>query len=105
MLQSFELPNSELGVALQPVFSTIKVLSIPDNDVGYIETWNNVLFNFLVKFNKTILPLTLLGYEMIVTNSALCISLAIYHLISNACSWNNCYFITVPSTCCLRSIR
>ena len=30
------------------------------------------------------------GYEMIIANSALCASLAIYHLISNARSWNNC---------------
>ena len=41
-------------------------------------------------FNKTIIPLALVGYEMIIANSALRASLAIYHLISNACSWNNC---------------
>ena len=41
-------------------------------------------------FNKTIIPLTLVGYEMIIANSALCASLAIYHLISNAPSLNNC---------------
>ena len=41
-------------------------------------------------FNKTIIPLALVGYEMIIANSALCASLAIYHLISNARSWNNC---------------
>ena len=41
-------------------------------------------------FNKTIIPLALVGYEMIVANSALCASLAIYHLISNARLWNNC---------------
>ena len=35
-------------------------------------------------FNKTIVPLALVGYEMIIANSALCASLAIYHLISNA---------------------
>ena len=32
-------------------------------------------------FNKTIIPLAPVGYEMII---------AIYHLISNARSWNNC---------------
>ena len=37
-----------------------------------------------------IIPLALVGYEMIIANSALCASLAIYHLISNARSWNNC---------------
>ena len=37
-------------------------------------------------FNKTIIPLALVGYEAIIAN------LAIYHLISNAPSWKNCYF-------------
>ena len=41
-------------------------------------------------FNKTIIPLALVGYEMIKANKALRASLAIYHLISNARSWNNC---------------
>ena len=41
-------------------------------------------------FNKTIIPLALVGFEMIIANSALRTSLAIYHLISNARSWNNC---------------
>ena len=41
-------------------------------------------------FNKTITPLALVGYEMIIANSALRASLAIHHLISNAHSWNNC---------------
>ena len=41
-------------------------------------------------FNKTIIPLALVGYEMIIANSALCASLVIYHLISNARFWNNC---------------
>ena len=33
---------------------------------------------------KIIIPLVLVGYEMIIANSALFASLAIYHLISNA---------------------
>ena len=41
-------------------------------------------------FDKKIIPLALVGYEMIIANSALRASLAIYHLISNARSWNNC---------------
>ena len=41
-------------------------------------------------FNKTIIPLALVGYEIIIANLALRASLAIYHLISNARSWNNC---------------
>ena len=35
-------------------------------------------------FNKTIILLALVGNEMIIANSALRASLAIYHLISNA---------------------
>ena len=35
-------------------------------------------------FNKTIILLALVGYEMIIANSALRASLAIYHLISNS---------------------
>ena len=35
-------------------------------------------------FNKTIILLALVGYEMIIANEALRASLAIYHLISNA---------------------
>ena len=35
-------------------------------------------------FNKTIILLALVGYEMIIANSALRASLASYHLISNA---------------------
>ena len=35
-------------------------------------------------FNQTIILLALVGYEMIIANSALRASLAIYHLISNA---------------------
>ena len=46
--------------------------------------------DFVGVFNKTIIPLALVGYEMIIANSALRASLAIYHLISNAPSWNNC---------------
>ena len=42
-------------------------------------------------FNKTIIPLALVGYEMIIANSALRAWLAIYHLISNAPPWNNCF--------------
>ena len=34
-------------------------------------------------FNKTIIPLALVGYKIIVANLVLRASLAIYHLISN----------------------
>ena len=31
------------------------------------------------------------GYEMIIANEARSTELAIYHLISNKCEWNNCF--------------
>ena len=40
--------------------------------------------------NKTIIPLALVGYEMIRANEARSAELAIYHLISNKREWNNC---------------
>ena len=39
------------------------------------------------EFNKTIIPFALIGYEI---GYSQFFSLAIYHLISNARSWNNC---------------
>ena len=50
----------------------------------------HTLFEDLSNVDKTIIPLALVGDEMIIANSALRASLAIYHLISNARSWNNC---------------
>ena len=40
-------------------------------------------------FSKTIIPLVLVGYEMIIANKACNAELAIYHLISNVHSWSN----------------
>ena len=45
---------------------------------------------YLIVFNKTIIPLALVGYEIIIANEARSAELAICHLISNAHSWNNC---------------
>ncbi len=41
-------------------------------------------------FNKTIIALALVGYEIVIANTALRASLAIYHFISNARLWDNC---------------
>ena len=41
--------------------------------------------------NKTIIPLALVGYEMIIANSGLRASLAIYYLSS----WNNCQIASI----------
>ena len=38
---------------------------------------------FVGVFNKTVIPLALVGYEMMIANSALSASLAIHHLISS----------------------
>ena len=41
-------------------------------------------------FNKTIIPLTFIAYEMIIANSALHYLLVIYHLISIVFSQTHC---------------
>ena len=45
--------------------------------------WSSFLY-FGGVFNKTIIPLALVGYEMTIANSALRASLAIYYLTCNA---------------------
>ena len=45
---------------------------------------------FVEVLNKTIIPLALLGYEMIIASA----SSAIYHLTCNAHSWSNCEIST-----------
>ena len=42
----------------------------------------------VVVFNKTIIPLALIGYEMTMANLVLRTLLAIYHLVSKARLWN-----------------
>ena len=57
------------------------------NKVGTISQY------FVGVFNRIIIPLALVGYEMIIANSVLRTSLVTYHLISNAHlwnKWNNC---------------
>ena len=49
--------------------------------IELLEDLSNILGAFIYS--------TRVGYEMIIPNSALRASLAIYHLISNARSWNN----------------
>ena len=43
---------------------------------------------FVGVFNKTIIPLEVFGYEMIIANLMLRTSVVIYHIVSNAHSWN-----------------
>ena len=57
-------------------------------------SWKSIIFTNKVRrefsvfcggvFNKTIIPLALVGYEMITGNEARSAELAIYYLISNA---------------------
>ena len=54
------------------------------------KSWQDFSEIWWLFFNKTIILLALVGYEMIIANSALRALLAIYHLISNARLWNNC---------------
>ena len=44
----------------------------------------------VVKFS-TLGNAFLIGYETGIASSVLCVSLVIYHLVCNSCSWNNNY--------------
>ena len=60
---------------------------------GFLGLFVLVVVSFLYfedVFNETVIPLALVGYEMIIANEALRASLAICHLISNKREWNNC---------------
>ena len=46
------------------------------------------LLYFADVFNKSVILLTLVGYEKIIV---LCALFVIYHLISNVHTWDNCY--------------
>ena len=74
--------------------SLLKIKPSWKSVVFTIKVRNNSLY-FVGVFNTTIIPLALVGYEMIIANLALRTSFAIYHLISNTHTWNNCYY-----TCC-----
>ena len=45
---------------------------------------SSIIAILLGVFNKTIIPLALVEYEIVIANEALRASLAIYHLIANA---------------------
>ena len=77
------LPKYDNCTRLLKIKNKLKIGCFP-NKVGKNSRY------FVGVFNKTIIPLALVGFEMILANSALRASLAIYHLISNAPSWNNC---------------
>ena len=53
-------------------------------EVGKTSRYFGGIFN-----KKKIIPLALVSMKMIIANSVLHASLAIYHLISKAHSWNN----------------
>ena len=52
--------------------------------------WGDLSLQSQGIFNKTIILLALVGYKIIVANSALQAPSAVYHLISTACLLNNC---------------
>ena len=66
------------------------------NMVSVREIYGGFVFLFSLVYHplgafllKKIIPIVLLGSEMIIANLTLRASLNIYHLISNARSWNN----------------
>ena len=54
------------------------------------KTWQDFSEIWWLFLIKQLFHSSLLDMKMIIANSALCASLAIYHLISNAPSWINC---------------
>lgn len=77
-------PCMEISLSLVNTMCEFCRLFIPSFHLDQPEIKNNQ-----AEFNK-IIAFALVGYEMIVTNSALRTSFVIYHHISNAGSWNNC---------------
>ena len=53
---------------------------MPEKWLFLLSETSHFLKYFLIVFNKTIIPLALVGYEMIIEKSALRASLAIKHL-------------------------
>ena len=75
----------------EPLYHDLQTRQAYARFFGVVYFYCSLVFHILgVFFNKTIIPLALVGYEMIIANSALRASLAIYHLVSNARSCNNC---------------
>ena len=80
-------------IPCSPNMVTVRVCSklrISSKSVVFTNKVGKNSRNFVDVLNKTIIPLALVGYEMIIASA----SLAIYQLISNAHSWNNCAIST-----------
>ena len=73
------------AMVYEPLYHTGEVATINCFLVAFEKEISKAYKYYLIAFNKTIIPLAPVGYEMIIANSALRASLAIYHLISNAC--------------------
>ena len=74
----------------EPLYHAREVASIKYSLVTLEKEISKAYQYYLIVSNKTVIPLALVGYEIIIAHSALRASLAIYHLISNLRSWNNC---------------
>ena len=73
-------------IPCSPNMVTVRVCSKLKTSSKSVVFTNNVGKNsryFVGVFDKTIIPLALVGYEMMIANSALSASLALYHLISS----------------------
>ena len=69
----------------EPLYHAQEIAAIKLSSGGFPKAKSARSSNIsLLFFNKTIIPLALVGYEMIMANSALHASLAIYHLIPGA---------------------
>ena len=92
---SWRSPETRILIRLQIYYMSVTCTSV----LKIKPSWKSVVFTIKVRknflyfvglFNTTIIPLALVGYEMIIANSALRASFAIYHLISKTHMWNNC---------------
>ena len=76
---------------LETIYTFKNYLYIATSGYSHKMKWRRLVKYIWGVFNKTVIPLALVEYEMIIANSTLRALLAIYHLISNARSRNNCY--------------
>ena len=73
------------AMVYQPLYHAREIATINCFLVALEKELSEAYQQYFIVFIKTIIPLALVGYEMIIANEA-----RIYLLISNARSWNNC---------------
>ena len=71
------------NMAYEPLYHARKIATVKLCFGSFLQSKvSKIKQNVLIVFNKTIIPLAVVGYELIIDNSTLHASLAIYHIIS-----------------------